>query len=212
MINVADQCNLSPFDVWSTYTACNLHFKKGGKYDAFKFNFKGPRLKRETFMAHRQRYTFEKLATRYLTKNQHIGYFVSNILAGNTWISNMSHDVYISWCGRLQNAEYHFKNEMSNIANTQITFDDLFVHDEYSGLPHLYTMHRSGKISLESLVILDCLVGYSSRINKNTNDPLQIISDLTHMIVQYKPFIESSNIDFKKAKQNVLNLFTYVNK
>lgn len=211
MIHVCDDLsNLTPFEVWSTYTACNLHFKKGSKYDAFKFNFKGPRLKRETFMAHRQRYAFEKLATR--SKNQVVGYFVANIIQGNTWISNMSSDVYIKWCGQIQNAGYHFKNEMSYIANLGISFDDLFTIDDYTGNPTLYDMHASNKICLESLVMLDILVGYSSRINKNANDPLEIISDLTHKIVQYKPFIQSTSIDLKKARQTVLNLFTSVHK
>lgn len=73
-------------------------------------------------------------------------------------------------------------------------------------------MHNSNKISLESLTILDLLVGYSRRINKIANDPLEIISDLTHRIVQYKPFIQSTKIDLNKAKQTVLNLFTCVNK
>lgn len=205
-----DLSNLTPFEVWSTYTACNLHFKKGSKYDAFKFNFKGPRLKRETFMAHRQRYAFEKLATR--SKNQVVGYFVANILQGNTWISNMSDDVYIKWCGQIQNALYHFRTEMSNIANLGVAFDDMFSYDDHTAMPLLYDMHSSGKICLESLTILDLLVGYSSRINKNASDPLEIISDLSNKISQYKPFIRSTKIDLNKARQTVLNLFTYVNK
>lgn len=212
MIQVCDQSNLTPFDVWSTYTACNLHFKKGSKYDAFKFNFKGPRLKRETFMANRNRYAFEKLATAYIHKNQHIEYFVSNIIAGNHWISNMNHDVYTRWNGRIQNSLYNFKNEMGEISNFGISFDDLFTLDLSTNIPIIYSMHNSNKISLESLTILDLLVGYSRRINKIANDPLEIISDLTHRIVQYKPFIQSTKIDLNKAKQTVLNLFTCVNK
>ena len=40
----------TPMDAWSTFTAMTLHFNSERDYDAFKFNFKGPRCKRETFI------------------------------------------------------------------------------------------------------------------------------------------------------------------
>lgn len=58
---------VSGFDAWSIYTAIKLHFGTSG-YDAFKFNFKGPRLKHSSFENRRDRYFFEKLTRRYSKK------------------------------------------------------------------------------------------------------------------------------------------------
>jgi hypothetical protein len=54
-------------------------------------------------------------------------------------------------------------------------------------------------------------VNYTSSINKFVSDPLEIVSDITYRVSRYKPFLRSK-IDVSKAKQNVLNSFTYVNK
>ena len=112
MICLSTETGVAPFDVWSIYTSINLHFKKGGSYDAFKFNFKGPRLKRETFMANRNRYSFEKLARAYPKKNDLICYFMSNVIAGNVWINNMNDAVYSEWSSRIQSLDYRFNSEM----------------------------------------------------------------------------------------------------
>jgi hypothetical protein len=211
MIHISDETGLNPFDVWSVYTACTLHFKKGGKYDAFKFNFKGPRLKRETFMVHKHRYAFEKIAKRYPSKDQAVGYFVSNILAGNTWIGSMTDEAYSQFCGNLQSMDYNFKSDMSYLSQRSTSFDELIKPKDRSDMPLMYTEYQRGKCHLESLVTLDQLVGYSSHINKFVNDPLGIVSDITHRIVSYKPFIRS-RVNVDKSKKIVLNLFTSVHK
>jgi hypothetical protein len=199
---------LSPFDAWSTYVSCTLHFNSGSSYDAFKFNFKGPRCKRETFAAHPQRYTFEKACSKFKLKNDLIGYYVSNIIAGNTWIGSMTDDVYSKWQGCLQSMEYNFKNNLSDISNQGLSFDDLFKCEYEGDLPYLYKCHHAGKMSLETLTILDILVSYTKNIN--TNDPLDIGKVLSNRIRSYKPFLQQK-IDAGKYRNYVLKLFTYAN-
>lgn len=215
MICLSTETAVTPFDVWSVYTAINLHFKKGGSYDAFKFNFKGPRLKRESFMTNPNRYTFEKLARAYPKKNDLICYFMSNVIAGNVWVNTMNSGAYNEWLSRIQALDYHFKNEMSNVAaiaqNNDYSFDELFNPRNKSDTPAIYKLYQGEKVSLESLTILDNLLHFTKSINKNLSDPLEISSDITHRIIKYKPFLRSE-MNVEKHKNIVINLFTTANK
>lgn len=211
MINICADVSCSPFEMWSTYMACTLHFKKGSKYDAFKFNFKGPRCKRETFMNHHQRYSFEKLATKYKNKNTAIEYFVSNLLEGNSWIGSMTDDAHARWTARVQSIDYIFSNNMKTALSHGCSFDDLFRPKENGEMPYIYDQYVNGSFPIETLVILNLLVGYTSRINKTVSDPLEMISDISNYIIAYTPFLRSK-INVKKHKETVLNLFTYVHK
>jgi hypothetical protein len=211
MISVSSETVITPFDAWSIYTAMSLHFRKDSSYDAFRFNFKGPRCKRETFMAHRQRYAFEKVARAYPHKNSVIEYFLANLLDGNTWIGSMNDDSYIGWQGRVQRMDYDFRSALSDLSNNASSFDSIIKPDSREDMPRIYLAYTQGKLSIETLVILDTLVNYTSSINKFVSDPLEIVSDITYRVARYKPFLKSK-IDLGKAKQNVLNSFTYVNK
>lgn len=215
MICLSTETGIAPFDVWSIYTSINLHFKKGGSYDAFKFNFKGPRLKRESFMANRNRYSFEKLARTYPKKNDLICYFMSNVVAGNAWINNMNDTAYNQWLAKIQALDYSFKAEMSDAAavaeRNGYSFDQLFNPRDKSDVPAIYKLYQAERVSLESLAILDNLLHYTKSINKNLSDPLEISSDISHRIIKYKPFLRSE-MNVEKHKNIVINLFTSVSK
>lgn len=212
MINISTDEAVTPFDTWSIYTALCLHFRKNSKYDAFVYNFKGPRCKRETFMNHRNRYCFEKIARAYPNKNKVIEYFLANILEGNDWVNSMTNDAYIRWQGRVQSINYDFNKTMSRYANDGIPFDNLFIpkDDHNISMPIIYKEYTLGLVPLETLVVLDILVGFTSSINKFVSDPLEIVDSINYYITCYKPFIKSK-IDTQKAKQNVIKLYTHVN-
>lgn len=188
-----------------------LHFKKGSSYDAFKFNFKGPRLKKETFLAHKNRYEFEKLARAFPKKNDLILYFLSNILANKTWINNMSRNTYDEYLASVQSMQYTFKSDMNVLREHCVNFDNAFAPRCAGEIPCIYKLYQANAICLNSLVVLDYLIQYTSTIGKNYNDPLGISSDITHKIIKYKPFLRSE-MNVEKYKNIVINLFTTVNK
>lgn len=188
-----------------------LHFKKESSYDAFKFNFKGPRLKKETFLAHKNRYEFEKLARAYPKKNNLILYFLSNILQDKTWVHSMSRNTYDEYLGSIQSMQYVFKNDLSVLREHCSNFDDAFVTPSTEQFPVIYKLYQSNKICLNTLVLLDILIQYTLTISKKCNDPLGIASDITHKIAQYKPFLRSE-MNVEKYKNIVISLFTNVTK
>jgi hypothetical protein len=208
MLTISDS-KISPFDAWNVYVACTLHFKKSSSYNAFKFNFKCPNLRASNFATHRHRFFFEKIARKYPTKSKAIGYYVSNILEGNLHCSQMQDEPELRWQARLQSIEYIFLNNMKDLQVKFKEFDAIFKPRETGSPPPLYEEYISGRIPIETLVILDQLIGYSLRINKNLSDPFGIVSDVTHYVISYKPFLHNI-VDVEKTKQTVYKLFTTV--
>ena len=196
---------VSGFETWSIYMAMKLHFSEGN-YDAFKFNFKGPRLKESTFQSRRDRYFFEKLARRYVKKKTVIEYFLANILAGNEWIGNMTEEAYTLWTSKIQRLQYSFKEELTACALLINNFDTL-LQPRGSQIP-LYDLAASGRISLETLCILDILCNYSRRITKNVADPMGLYNTMTTKINSYKPFICNLPLQQKAFQEIVIKTFT----
>ena len=195
---------VSAFDTWSIYMAIKLHFSEGN-YDALKFNFKGPRLKESAFAARRDRYFFEKLARRYVKKKTVIEFFTANILADKTWVGDMSDEIYITWQSRIQSLDYTFKTQIAEIGSSGVSFDSLF--ETSQGLPLIFKLYASEKISLETLCILDILCDYSTHINKDISDPMGLLKNMSHKVSRYQPFIVDK-INKQKAKEAVINAFT----
>jgi hypothetical protein len=199
---IAADNKVSPFDAWSIGTACRLHFS-AGSYDAFKFNFKGPRLKQSSFLARKDRFFYEKIARNYSKRGDCIGFFTANILAGKGWIGDMSPEVYLLWQSKLQALQYNFKNELGACATTP--FDSLF--ESGDGFPQIYTRYANGTLSFESVTILDLLCDYSSRLGKTSSDPLGILSEFLHKVKRYRPFV-APKINIQSARDAVIKIYT----
>lgn len=204
-----EDTRVSAFDTWSIYMAIKLHFNEG-TYDAFKFNFKGPRLKESAFAARRDRYFFEKLARRYVKRKTIIEFFTANVVSDRVWVGDMSDEIYSLWQSKMQSLLYSFKTQMSELGayaqRHSVSFDSLFVSS--GDLPLLFKLYASDKLSLETLCVLDILCGYSAHINKNTSDPMGLLKNMSHKVNRYKPFIVDK-INKQKAKEIVINAFTF---
>lgn len=212
---MAVQTQVNPLTVYSTYIAIKLHFEKGS-YDAFKYNFKGPSKRLSAFTKSKEKFAYEKLARKYPKHEDLVQFFVANILVGNTWIRDMTDEVYIEWLGKIQSMSYRFKADMNKMLdyaeNHQLSFDDLLtIHPGTKQVPIL-TLLAQRTISAESVVTIDVLVSFLKRINKSTvSDPLGILSETLYRLEQYKPFIRS-RINTAAAKNCIINLFTEAGK
>ena len=204
---VSENYRVSPPEVWNIACATRLHFAEG-KYDAFKFNFKMP-YRNGAFDSRRDRYFYEKIARQYTNKKMCIEFFLSNIIAGKTWIGDMTAETHSIWQNKMQSILYIFKNDISECKNycdqKNIQFDDMFSGDEE--LPHIFKLYMSEKISLETLCILDILCNYCAHINKIGSDPMGLLKETSRIVVSYKPFL-LSRINKQKYKEIVINTFT----
>jgi hypothetical protein len=201
---------MSPFDAWSTYMAIKLHFDKG-TFDAFKFNFKGPRLSQSAFNVRKDKYFFEKVARKYPKKQDMITFFLSNFLEGNSWVGTMNDSAPMNWIAKMQRLDYTFGEDIGVLRDScekrGCSFDDALRPNAGRSAPLIIELYQSQKISLESVVILDVLLNFIPRINKVVVDPLGMFEEIFNKMIRYKPFIES-RVNIEKSKLTVIKTFT----
>jgi hypothetical protein len=206
---------VNPQTVYQTYMAVKLHFEKGS-YDAFKFNFKGPQRKASAFAKSNDRFVYEKIARKYPIFSTLVEFLLANILDGRLWSRDMTDEVYHLWTAKMQRMTYQFNIDMNFMCdyarNHSLSFDECLLPNPSTGLVPILEVYRKGNIQIETPIIIDVLVGFLSRINKNTlSDPLGVLSDRVYLMQQYKPFIKE-RINLVATKNIIINLFTTVGK
>lgn len=191
---------MTPFDTYKTYLALKNHFTKDS-YDYFKYCGKS-RASLDSFHKRKDRYFFERMS-RQKTDDEIKAYFVANFVESsdsqNLWIGEIIRNgetVYTDWLKKIQSLSYLFKTE-SEVFIRKDNFETLF--DCKNGQhPDLLKKYLQKAVSLETLVILDAILNYSSKFDKKLSDPVWETVGLK--IKKYKPFL---NIDEFKCK-NIL--------
>ena len=160
------------FKAYKYYMAIKLHFTSS-KYNVFETrgHVKGTR---DTFLSRNDRYIFEKLAQKY-DDREIIQFFVSNFAYGNDtaiYGNNEAEELYTEWQKRKQSITRVFVNDLTNIMN--ISDVNKFSHESIfnpkdGNLPVLTSMFLSGKISIETMRMLDDLEPF---LESWENDPM----------------------------------------
>ena len=189
---------MTPFEVYKTYLAIKNHFTKP-KYDYFKYCGRS-RASLESFHKRKDRYFFEKIS-RQKTDDEIKAYFVANFVecndAESLWIGEIiangeSH--YTNWLKKIQSLTYMFKTE-SEVFISKENFDNLF-ECKPNTHPEIFRKYLQRAITLETMVILDNILGYVKRFDKKITDP--VWETVSLRIKKYKPFL---NIDENKCKE-----------
>ena len=179
------------FKVFTDYCALKAHFKKDG-YDYFKYSghisAKPSALERRA-----DKYYFTKLARKVNYKEVLLANFVEN---DSSWIGDLieqeAEDNFKSWRKRVESLTYLYKLDLKTLDDD---FNSNFIVED-GNHPKLLTLFLQKRISIETMVILDRLVHYRKRWNKQIEDKY-IWPEAEKKISQYTPFI---NIDVEKMK------------
>jgi len=197
---------MSGFDCYKTYLAVQQHFTRDS-YDFFKYNGQ-VRANESSYQVRKDKYFFEKASRKY-KRDDFIKFLVANYSAGSKqWIGNLmsapNETVMKNWKKKIESLSYSFSEEMDYLYNVEESFDELFVmKDGYH--PILYRHYAQNKISLETLVLLDQLLGYTNRWKKYDDI---VLNGTVTLIRKYSPFIrEFSPIDRSKLKSIVLKIY-----
>jgi len=191
---------VTPFDVYKTYLAFKNHFTKEN-YDYFKYCGKS-RASLDSFHKRKDRYFFER-TSRQKNDDEIKAYFVANFAECNDtqslWIGEIienGEQVYTNWLKKTQSLFYLFKTEAEIFINKD-SFVELF---EIENNQHLEILKKyfQKAISLETMVILDMILGYVKKFDKKLTDP--VWETVSLRIRKYQPFL---NIDVAKYKQIV---------
>lgn len=189
---------MEPIDTYLMYCALKAHFGKGD-YDYVTYKGK-TKIKRDSFYKRKDRGFFVKIAKKYDNPQD---YFVSNFIKNkNGYIADFNEANYESWKLKRQGFFDLFELEMKPLVNA---FEDLFAVKKGQH-PKLLKEFLGGRVSLETMIILDELVSYgtyeSDAWNKEMGDDIVWI-DLRNLMDNYERFL---TIDVEKYKIRLLKL------
>jgi hypothetical protein len=195
---------VSPFDTYKAYLGLKNHFTKE-KYDYHRYGGKS-RASLESFYKRKDRFFFEKLS-RQKDDSEVIEFFVSNFVGCNDpqslWIGEIvrnGEQNYTDWKRRLQSLSYTFKSEVENVFSGK-NFDEMF-KIEGNRHPQLIKEHLGKNLSLESLVILNKILGFKKQFDSKLDDP--VWKFLSMRIDKYDSFIHIDVFKFRSILKEVI--------
>ena len=189
---------MMPADAYRCYLSMKNHFTKD-KYDYHKYRGK-VRATNEAFYKRKDRFWFEKLA-RNKSDQEVVDFFVSNFITctdpSKLWIGELIKDGegrYVEWKKRNQSLSYIFKEETESIFSNG-DFDSMFAIDG-TRHPQILKEYLRKNISIETLVILNQILGFRENFDSHLKDP--VWETVSMRIKKYSPFL---NIDVQRYKQ-----------
>ena len=195
---------MTPFDCYKTYVALKNHFTKDS-FDYHKYCGK-TRATLNSFYKRKDRYWFEKIS-RQKSDDEVRDFFVSNFIScedpQTLWIGEIirnGNTNYQSWQKRIQSITYIFKEEVGQNF-TRDNFDGMFKIEE-NRHPKIVKLYLSNKISIDTLLILDKILGFSRHFNNKLDDPIWQLISLR--LKKYNPFLNIDIFKFKKLLKEMI--------
>ncbi len=189
---------MNPFECYKIYLSIKNHFTKDS-YDYHKYCGKS-RATIQSFYKRKDRFWFEKIS-RQKSEKEILDFFVSNFVScsdpQSLWIGEIIREGesnYKNWCKKIQSLSYIFKEEIDVVFSNK-NFDKVFQIEE-GRHPQLLKDHLQGKISLESMIILDRILGYKKEFDQKLQDPIWTFVSMK--ISKYSSFLHTDIFKFKK--------------
>lgn len=189
------------FDVYRSYLGMKLHFTKDN-YDYFECQGKG-RAKESTYQQRNDFYFFETLARKYNDqeiKEFLLASFVMSTDPSKVWIGDIKvngKENWLKWQKIHQSLVYKFTSDIDTIMGQGVEFNQLF--DTTNGHPRLLKLSIKESISLETLIILDMILGFTKDWDDKLLDPLW--ESMSKKIKKYKPFMSINTNKYKEILQ-----------
>jgi hypothetical protein len=195
---------MDPFESYKLYNALKLHFESG--YDAVKYNFKS-NVTPASFFKRRDKYFFAKLAKKHNSNLK--DYYISNFKVGLSYVGDMIDEEgenNYKEHKRIQESIHRvFAVDINKLDdhNIGVEFNKLFESSD-GQLPEVIKLWMQEEISLETVVILNSILGFVPRESKRITDTI-IWPDIQRKIEKYTPFV---NFNVNKCKTMLINKFT----
>jgi hypothetical protein len=176
-----------PFESYKLYNALKLHFETS--YDAVKYNFKS-NVSPQSFFKRKDKYFFAKLANTYESELKE--FYVANFKNDVKYVGDMLNEggerYYKEHKKVMESLTYRFQNDINKLNDMDVSFDSLLEADD-NNHPLIIKLWMQEEILLETIVILDSILGFVERENKKITDTI-IWPDIYRKITKYKPFVK----------------------
>ena len=191
---------MDPFESYKLYNALKLHFETDS-YDAVKYNYKS-NVTHNSFFKRKDKYFFAKLARNH--EKDLLNYYVANFKNGVIYVGDMineSGEKNYSDHKRIQESINRvFSIDINKLNDQEQKFDKLFESDN-GQLPLVIKLWMQEEISLETIVILNSILGFVPRESKKITDTI-IWPDIHRKIEKYTPFVNYSKNKCTKLLTN----------
>jgi hypothetical protein len=185
---------MDPFEAFQKYVAYKNHFTTKN-YDIILYNGKTS-VSRSSFGKRSDRYFFHKLSRQRDVDGLLISYFVQSP-AKKAWIGDIlsNQDGYLQWKKRQESITYTFDADLSNLNLALDNQNSLLV--ESGSHPQALIRYIQGKISIETLIILNDMLDFVPYWNKKITE--QVVWPKIRLLCEkYRPFVK---YDKKKVKE-----------
>lgn len=189
------------FASFAMFNAIKLHFTTDS-YDYIKYHGK-TNVTKNNFSTRKDKYSFYKLSRRF-SLDELKNFYVANFLAQDVnWVGDImgpeGEENYKKWQKVTQSLSYVFKNDIEYL--TEI--DGVFKANggEY---PKFLVEVMRGKVSLETLVIMDDLSNFIPKWNKTITDDI-LWPSIRRKCIKYKPFIQYDKKNFENIIKSIIN-------
>jgi hypothetical protein len=196
---------MTGFETYLLYNSIKLHFNSN--YDYFKYNGKS-RFNIHSYEKSNGKYQFTKLGNLFNNENDLMLFFVYNFIEDNntTWIGNLLTDTannnYLKHKKITDSLSYIFNNECNNILSKYNNPNEILIVNNGTD-PILLTAFYRNEISLETLIILDNILGFIINWNKTILD--NIVWPIKYkLIIKYRSFMNVDVDEYKKILREVL--------
>ena len=188
------------YDAYTLYLGIKLHFHSKD-YDFIKYNGK-VKSDINSFLKRKDKYHFGKLFKTHKQELQ--DFYIANLSLKDLWagdlLDNECVKVYKDWKNRNQKLTYLFETEVADLLRKRNINKVLEVKNGQH--PILLKEFLGKKISLETMCILDEIIGYTNDCERLISENL-VYPDIQNKINKYKSFV---SVDIKKYKGVLIEL------
>jgi len=190
-----------PFESYKLYNALKLHFE--GSYDAVKYNYK-TNVTPKSFLNRKDKYFFAKLAKKYngSLKEFYVSQFINEQRYVGDMMDSEAESYYATYKKIKESIHRVFSIDINILSEQKVEFNNLFESIE-GQQPLIIQYWMQEDISLETVVILNSILGFIQREDSKISDTI-IWPDNKRKIEKYTPFV---SFDINKCKTMLMSKF-----
>lgn len=184
----------SGYSAFALYNSLKLHFSSPS-YDYFKYHGK-TNISENSFMVRKDKYSFYKLSRKYNLEELK-NFYIANLLEKDIkWIGDImgpeGEETYKAWKKRNESLTYRFEQDIIFLFESSGNF----LHVDCGTHPYLLTMMMQGEVTIETVAILNDLMGFFPMWKKKIVDDI-IWPNWQLKIEKYTPFINYDKVKLK---------------
>ena len=189
---------MEAYDAYKMYLGIKLHFGQES-YDFFRYNG-AVNASKDSFMHRNDRYFFHKLGKRYDKELRE--FLVSNFskedgVNPKGLLANKAEENYTQWKKNQQSITRIFDQELKKCLDIYDSFGIMFIKESESKHPPIVKMIQSGKIEIQSDIILDHYLNCIDYVEREVDDEW-IWPRIRDMLRKCQPFIKFNETKCKE--------------